>query len=382
MQLYRGIIILLSLPKGEKGQVIIDNVKARLSLNSRINNENDEPIDTYAVLLDYCTIIGLLVHVLFLIMFSLAGIWTMAAFNIFSVVIWYIAQHVLQKGYKKIAQGLGTVEVIMHAIIATRILGWNSGFHYYMICIICFSFFTPNWRKPSLIFANILAFLIYYSLNIYTQKVPFVIESNNISQYLFSFMNMGFTLIVLAFYAFIYQKLASEYNKRLKNINEKLRVLAATDPLTSLFNRRGILSATHELAVSSADYVLALCDIDDFKIFNEQYGHECGDYVLKSVADIISDSVSDYGTVGRWGGEEFLIVLSQCESEHGKMIIEKIQKKVETSLFHYDNQMLSVTMTFGYTISYFGESLSEAIKRADIALRRGKSDGKNCTVKE
>jgi diguanylate cyclase (GGDEF)-like protein len=315
-------------------------------------------------------------------MFAVAGIWILSIYNILSIILWYIAQHILQKGYKKTAHMLGTIEVVIHAVIATVVLGWNSGFHYYIICIICFSFFTPNWRELPQLFANIIAFFIYYALSIYLQMVGPVISYNEIGLHIFNFMNMANTMIVLAFYAFIYKMLVSEYNRKLKTINAKLSVMADTDPLTSLFNRRGILSATNELAISNADYVLALCDIDDFKMFNEHYGHECGDYVLKGVADIISNSVSGYGTVGRWGGEEFLIILSQCDSGYGKELIENIQKKVEASFFHYDDQNLSVTITFGYTISNFGENLSEAVKRADKALRYGKTNGKNCTVKE
>lgn len=362
--------------------MIKENIVSRLSLSRHINSESDEPIDTYSVLLDYCTIIGFTTHVFFVFLFSVSKLWVLAAFNLLSVTLWFTAHFILQRGYKKTSQILGTFEVILHAIIATIFLGWYSGFHYYIVCIICFSFFTPHWKTSAQIMANCTAFFIYFGLSLYTQNVTPVISCSDIHLNIFNFLNMTATIVFLAFYAFLYKKLENEYNKKLQADNKKLSIMAITDPLTSLFNRRGIVYAANELVVSADEYILALCDIDDFKIFNERYGHECGDYVLKGVAEVVAASANGYGTVGRWGGEEFLIILNQCNSIIGKRLIEEIQKKIETSIFYYDGQKLSVTMTFGYTISSQEENLSIAVKRADRALRTGKTVGKNCTVKQ
>lgn len=123
-----------------------------------------------------------------------------------------------------------------------------------------------------------------------------------------------------------------------------------------------------------------MSDIDGFKQFNDNYGHDCGDYVLKEIASLLQGSVRKQDVVSRWGGEEFLFLLPETGSEGAVKTAEKIRKKIEAKKFHYKGLDLHITLTFGVTSCGWEEDSGEAIKRADTALLLGKNKGKNCVV--
>jgi diguanylate cyclase (GGDEF)-like protein len=127
-------------------------------------------------------------------------------------------------------------------------------------------------------------------------------------------------------------------------------------------------------------FALIISDIDDFKQFNDQYGHDCGDYILVSAAEVIRSRVRKQDTTARWGGEEFLVLLPETDSEGGRILAESIHRKLSTHQFHYKEKTLSISMTFGVSVHSSGETIDDTIKKADQALYRGKRNGKNCIV--
>jgi len=171
----------------------------------------------------------------------------------------------------------------------------------------------------------------------------------------------------------------------LRNVNEKLESIANTDPLTGLFNRRNIKEKiNNELERKkrhSGDFSLILSDIDFFKNFNDNYGHDCGDYVLKQIAIIMENNLRSIDTISRWGGEEFLIFLPETSSEEAQFVAEKIREQIFNHHFIYMDRDLNVTMTFGIAqLESSDENIDIIIKRADIALYKGKEQGRNCVV--
>lgn len=173
-----------------------------------------------------------------------------------------------------------------------------------------------------------------------------------------------------------YQQLQAAY--------EELKLAARTDPLTKLSNRRDIIEKMEyektRFERSNIAFTLILSDIDDFKQFNDKFGHDCGDFVLTSVADVIRSRVRKQDTTARWGGEEFLILLPETDLEGGKILAEAIHDKLSHHQFHYKGQDLRISMTFGVSIHVKGETIDDTIKKADQALFRGKKDGKNRIV--
>jgi len=131
---------------------------------------------------------------------------------------------------------------------------------------------------------------------------------------------------------------------------------------------------------SGKPFSLVLSDIDDFKIFNDKYGHDCGDFVLITVADIIRAGIRKQDTAARWGGEEFLILLPETDVLGGEIVAESIREKLLSSTFTYNNDFHKVSMTFGVSTFLKEHSIDHCIKMADEALYKGKKSGKGCVI--
>lgn len=164
-----------------------------------------------------------------------------------------------------------------------------------------------------------------------------------------------------------------------KKLEEQLHIEAMTDPLTQLFNRRFLSSVLESLTETVKErkksLSLIMADIDNFKHINDTYGHEMGDEVLKELAKLLKGNLRDEDIVGRWGGEEFLIILVNTGLEDAIKVAEKIRKKISESLIL---GKLNITVSFGVSEYKMNEDIKEAIKRVDEALYEAKLAGKNC----
>ena len=165
---------------------------------------------------------------------------------------------------------------------------------------------------------------------------------------------------------------------------KKLEVLARTDPLTGLSNRRDFIdkfqAEKNRFERSGVPLSLVLCDIDDFKTFNDRFGHDCGDFLLKNIANLIRTMLRKQDVVGRWGGEEFILLLPETPLSGGRKLSEEIRKKVAKSAFSFNGNQLSTTLTFGVSEFNSAKDIIPCIKEADEALYAGKQKGKNRVV--
>jgi diguanylate cyclase (GGDEF)-like protein len=127
-------------------------------------------------------------------------------------------------------------------------------------------------------------------------------------------------------------------------------------------------------------FSIVLSDIDGFKSFNDRYRHDCGDFILRKLADLMRSKLRKQDTISRWGGEEFLILVPETAIEGARTLSEKIRKSVERGKFIFNGKKLSLTLTLGVCMFESGMELGECLKRADEALYRGKKSGKNRVV--
>ncbi len=173
---------------------------------------------------------------------------------------------------------------------------------------------------------------------------------------------------------------SKERHDLLKDL-EKLKVLALKDQLTGLPNRRyteNLINAKmHEWENLDIPFAVAFIDIDKFKIFNDTYGHDIGDEVLKMTAKTLTTALRGADTVGRWGGEEFVAVLSVADKAGLQYVCEKMRMLVEKSAIRHDNQHLRVTVSIGAALANKGEVRDEIVKRADELLYQSKEQGRN-----
>lgn len=174
---------------------------------------------------------------------------------------------------------------------------------------------------------------------------------------------------------------AAILHAELERANARLDILASTDALTHLPNRRTALRVLErEIARakrSGGKIAVIMCDIDHFKLFNDRHGHDCGDYVLVRTATLIAESLRATDLASRWGGEEFLLILGSADPEGVIGLAERIRKRIQSAVMDYEGLRLSVTITLGVAICSPELGGDAAIAKADEALYEGKRLGRN-----
>lgn len=163
--------------------------------------------------------------------------------------------------------------------------------------------------------------------------------------------------------------------------NKELERLAVIDKLSGLYNRLK-LDETIEMEIERTNryntfFGIIIIDIDYFKKVNDEYGHLIGDYIIKEFGYILQNNIRKIDTVGRWGGEEFMIVCPEVDDKKIKLIAEKIRLKIQQYNF---KEIQKKTASFGTTIYKKGEKFEEIISRADQALYLAKEKGRNKVV--
>jgi len=169
---------------------------------------------------------------------------------------------------------------------------------------------------------------------------------------------------------------------RLVNVNEQLKTLAITDHLTGLYNRIKIedrleVEYTRHIRYKNIFSVILL-DIDKFKAVNDTYGHDIGDITLVKTAKILTNNIRQTDTVGRWGGEEFIVICPETEIEGAVKLAEKLRKVIEKTIF---DSIGSITCSFGVAEINNADTIKNIIKRSDIALYNAKEQGRNRVIK-
>ena len=163
---------------------------------------------------------------------------------------------------------------------------------------------------------------------------------------------------------------------------ERVQELAITDSLTKVFTRRYSLDRFEEELLRSEELNLSLSflmiDIDNFKSFNDKYGHLVGDVVLKTAADIIKFNSREIDLIGRYGGEEFMVIMPMTSKDGALFAAERIRKSLESKQIKAFDELLKVTVSIGVaSFAQDAKTSQELIDKADWALYRSKRTGKN-----
>ena len=166
---------------------------------------------------------------------------------------------------------------------------------------------------------------------------------------------------------------------------EKVRELAIKDALTGLYTHRVFQSRIEEeilrCARAKTPFSLVMADIDHFKKYNDTYGHQAGDVVLKSVAEVLVSGVREIDFVSRYGGEEFAIIFTGADRRQAAQGAELLRARLESGSFAYNGRRLSVTASFG--VAEFpsdGAIASQLVRAADGRLYKAKEAGRNRVV--
>jgi len=189
-------------------------------------------------------------------------------------------------------------------------------------------------------------------------------------------------------------RLASELNKMRTNLKtqkrelqvafERIQELATRDELTGLYNRRQITQVLGEHAARSdrgvVKFWVAVLDLDHFKRINDSHGHGVGDEVLRSFAKLAAEGLRDTDVIGRWGGEEFLVVMLAVPPHDPHSGLERLRVQLQHTQVSQSQPELRVSFSAGLAAYTERSAVQEAIERADRALYQAKAQGRNCTV--
>ena len=190
-------------------------------------------------------------------------------------------------------------------------------------------------------------------------------------------------LIAPPIYWLVLAPIHREYQKRLmaESRADDLGQMAITDVLTSIMNRRGITMALLDAMAQAERYntplSLAMADIDRFKLINDQYGHKVGDKVLILVAEAMTEVLRMPDKIGRYGGEEFLLVLPHTTLAQGRKLAERLRARTEKIRYAVGSKALSPTISVGVTQFRKGEDLEQFLSRVDQAMYDAKKAGRD-----
>ena len=313
----------------------------------------------------------LILRVFYLVLFLVSQLYVMVWINVGTIIFYLLCFLLLKKKmYYPYALLCGN-EFFAFIISTTLLIGFNTGFHFYLIGLSVVSFFTTYFYKQKNIKGSIfwagLSLTIYLVLYFVTRfNAPRFEISKWLEMTLFT-THVVLAFVFVAFYLVVFLKYALSLENKI--INE-----SRTDELTQINNRYGLYDFFSQNDKTSK--VLALFDIDDFKIINDEHGHIAGDYVLKKVAEISTNVLSD-SFVCRYGGEEFVIVLDKDDYFEK---LESFRKTIESEIFEYDGKTFKITITIGTAEYKRDMSLEKWVKVADEKMYSGKKTGKNKTV--
>lgn len=339
------------------------------------NLKNDDEIYMYLSVL-IANFGCFVAHIYMFILFSAFGIIPMVWLNVFSIAM-YCTSTVLfcRKNYD--AAGLFiSLEVTIYALaysllagISTYILG------YFILAIICQAVIPYGTFKLRLIITGIDLVGIVIGIIMHLNFTPIIIFANPLENIM---LVSNITLCVVG--AVIELYFSTVTRTLISNINNaritELSSQAYTDALTGLYNRRYADKYFSDIMSSDRKYCVAILDIDDFKKYNDTYGHAGGDDALVFISKFLVTNLRKSDKVFRWGGEEFLIVLEGVDLVTASEILWVLQKKMTDAAIEKAHGM---TVTIGVAVLDL-DDITGSIAEGDKRLYTGKKNGKNMVV--
>lgn len=177
-------------------------------------------------------------------------------------------------------------------------------------------------------------------------------------------------------------RISDHYQNMMRDLNAALEETSSRDPLTGLLNRRALMDMIKQeverASRSGESFIVAMLDVDHFKAVNDRYGHETGDRALVELAGVLRQSLRGGDLCGRWGGEEFLVMLPNTQPDAAQGVMDRLVGAVRgLAIAVSENDVLRLTVSIGMAQHQLGETFSETLSRADQALYLAKQDGRD-----
>ncbi len=248
------------------------------------------------------------------------------------------------------------------------------------VLILLFGIFRLNTRQ----FLGVSAFILgTYAVDIFLLHA-FRPQDIDLNAEIFQWCALAVVLISVSFIGGNISALRHELSRSKKKLKKSLEIIqdmAIHDDLTGFYNRRHLMemieSEKNRSIRTGAVFSLAMLDIDHFKKINDTYGHQIGDKVLIAFSAVIRSILRKTDFCGRYGGEEFLVVLTDTDLKAAKVFAERIRSTVEENYFAELGEKSKVTVSIGLAESRKSENIEKTISRADEAMYKAKRNGRN-----
>lgn len=302
--------------------------------------------------------------------------------SIASIIGYAITFWMTYRNKSVIAYWIQNIHTLAWIICFILILGGDCGVQHFifaMLVISCFATFEKvDMKIGYIVFLCALKMGIYF----WCKQVPPYMELSEKMETAFQIINTLAIFACVGIISVIVSGHSQENERKLINYNKRLEKMAVMDELTGLLNRRGMtkyLNIALGQKKRENTNTIVMADIDLFKQFNDEYGHACGDVVLKELSKIFIEFMVGRGKAARWGGEEFLFLFENMNEKETKEAVEKLLHQVRTTRFSYNGLQLKATLTFGVE-EHEEEDYEKTIKLADEKLYMGKQNGRNRVV--
>lgn len=326
-------------------------------------------------------ILAFIMHIIFSVFFSFMKIDDLVNYNIASSLFYILMIFLVSKRMFRFIVTFIHLEVIAFVGVSIYYLGWDTGYSLYLVAMASLIYFCPFKHKliPYLFGMIEAGFFVY--LKIYmNEHMPVYICSDQFYFHMFLF-NCVCCFIIILYSSYLFGVSTEFMTHKLESENIKLNEVAYYDQLTGAYTRYHFLKSINKIDFDT--FGIAIFDLDDFKLINDTYGHNCGDYILNETISIIRKKFSDSINITRWGGEEFLILFTKPINKTDLFNeLQNIRRIIENFDYIYEKNLIKITITLGASMANKNDDIYDVIKKIDNNLYKGKNSGKNCVILE
>lgn len=257
--------------------------------------------------------------------------------------------------------------------------GWDMGVQHFMFVLLALVYFSLYETLTVKIVLTVLLFVLRLGMYLFCKVYEPLIALSSSFVMILQVLNSLFLFLQLGILFGTFSSNIESAEKKLVEYNKRLEQQASTDPLTGLWNRRTMLRYIRQFREQNPDaqFAIAMGDIDHFKRFNDQYGHDCGDAVLVWLSKLFGTVLQKQGRFCRWGGEEFLFFFPAMNGDQAFIAIHELWNQVDHTTFAWNDVQEHITMTFGLEESDYRSDLDDLVKKVDEKLYMGKEKGRN-----
>lgn len=332
--------------------------------------DNETTILSVKAYLSYMILIAASSHVVLAVYFLIVGPKIVVWISIAEMLFWVFAFYLNKIGKLKLASIMCVLKIALFSLTGAFMFGLNVNIQWIIVAAMLPTMLYLNFStKEKIILMTIMLLTVNLKFFPGVFQQPLFPQDDSIFLAIFFANVVVFAVVLeLSLHTVIRYQVEQSRHKEI----EQFKSMSYDDPLTELRNRRYADIYFNKMQESGEVYSIALIDIDDFKKVNDTYGHDTGDIVLVKLAEILSENTRRAADLAcRWGGEEFLLVLSGCDLDSCRTVVENIRKIVEKTTITAGSDEIKITITIG---------IADNIAACDKNLYEGKRSGKNKVV--